>query len=438
MLFLDIVGSTTIADEVGDEAWRTLLARFRRAVRAELKRHGGREVDTAGDGFFATFPQPLAAIDAADAITTSVHELGLDVRVGIHTGEVELSDGHVSGMTVHIGARAMALADAAQVVVTSTVRDMEVGSPVRFEDAGEHELKGVAGRWHLYRATGIGTHVVEPPLGAEEAGRRQAGRVGAAPPHEGRPVARCGGRPPRRGGRVHRVRGPAKRVDVPAAHDADDPGSDRSADARALGGRGACRGYCSRHPRTSEGHSYGSARTWSSAEIFGTGTLDSRFPVPSWMGVGVGGGGIWLCRSGPGEWPWRFSRFDPLSGRETGHSDALSCNNGLMLTGPGGIWFVDELGNLVRLDPLPPYRIKWWDDIFRFPTQPFAAVPYGRGVWLVDTDGRQLTWYEPASGSPPDDPFPHRRVRALGGRRRIHPRACLDRRPGGLGDRPLG
>jgi hypothetical protein len=103
-----------------------------------------------------------------------------------------------------------------------------------------------------------------------------------------------------------------------------------------------------------------------------------------------------LCRSAVAG--WRFSRFDPLSGREIGHTNAWNCNNGPITSGPGGMWLVDELGNLVRFDPLPPYRLRWWDEIFRFPIQPFLAVSYGRGVWLVDAGSRQLMWYEPATG----------------------------------------
>jgi hypothetical protein len=393
VLFLDIVSSTTIADELGDESWRTLLGRFRRAVRGQLKRHGGREVDTAGDGFFATFPQPLAAIEAAEAITASVHELGLDVRVGIHAGEVELSDGHVSGMTVHIGARAMASAGAAEIVVTSTVRDMEVGSPVRFEDAGEHDLKGV-GRWHLYRATGVGAGLVEPPLAPEEATARM----------------RTAAEAPRRSRTVRWLAAAALVVAVVAAFAAFEAGRDGSRPAAprtillridpetlALARVDA---PADEQPLSAPANLGGTLLGFREDAVerrdIRTGALASAFPVPSWFGAGVGGGAVWLCRSAVGE--WRLSRFDPLSGREIGHTHAWNCNNGPMTSGPGGMWLVDELGNLVRFDPLPPYRLRWWDEIFRFPIQPFLAVSYGRGVWLIDAGRRQLLWYEPATG----------------------------------------
>jgi hypothetical protein len=398
VLFLDIVGSTTIADELGDEAWRSLLARFRRAVRAELKRQGGREVDTAGDSFFATFPQPLAAIEAADAIMASVHGLGLDVRVGIHTGEVELSDGHVSGMTVHIGARAMASAGSAEIVVTGTVRDMEVGSAVSFEDAGEHELKGVTGRWHLYRATGIGTHLVEPSLAPDEAKERR--RASSEPPRGPKVVLWLAAAATvlvagiafavfeARGGTT--AAPPAMETILVRI----DPGTYRLSQVDGPVEETLML------PANLGGTLLRFRQDAVERRDLATGRLESTFPVPSWLGVGigVGGGAVWLCRAGPGEWPWRLSRFDPLSGRETGHAATLNCNTGPMTAGPGGIWFVDDDGSLVRLNPLPPYRIKVRDDIFRFPIQPFLVVPYERGVWLVDAESRQLMWYEPASG----------------------------------------
>jgi len=149
VLFTDIVGSSQRAAELGDRAWRGLLAAHNSVVRHELERFQGREVDTAGDGFLATFDGPARAVRCAHAIQAEMAELGLELRAGLHTGEVELVDGKVAGIAVHTGARVAALAGSGEVLVSSTVKDLVAGSGIRFEDHGEHELKGV-GAWRLY------------------------------------------------------------------------------------------------------------------------------------------------------------------------------------------------------------------------------------------------------------------------------------------------
>ena len=154
VLFTDIVGSTERAAELGDRAWHALLERHHAVVRAMLGRYRGREVDTAGDGFFATFDGPARAARCATAITEAVRPLGLEVRAGVHTGEVEIGSGDVHGLAVHIGARVGALAGPGEVLVSQTVKDLVAGSGLTFEDAGEHELKGVPDRWRLYRVVG--------------------------------------------------------------------------------------------------------------------------------------------------------------------------------------------------------------------------------------------------------------------------------------------
>jgi class 3 adenylate cyclase len=151
VLFTDIVGSTERAVEVGDRSWQTLLERHHAVVRAMLGRYRGREVDTAGDGFFATFDGPARAIRCARAISDAMPSVGLEIRAGLHTGEIEMIDDGVRGITVHIGARVAALAGSSEVLVSQTVKDLVVGSGLSFEDAGEHELKGIPDRWRLYR-----------------------------------------------------------------------------------------------------------------------------------------------------------------------------------------------------------------------------------------------------------------------------------------------
>ena len=150
IVFTDIVGSTGRAALLGDDRWRDLLDNHDNIVRRELHRFGGREVKTAGDGFVAMFSSPSAAIACADEIIDAVGVLGIEVRVGIHAGEVEVRGSDVAGMAVHIGARVAALAGPSEVLVSSTVRDIVTGSRRTFADRGEHELKGVPARWRLY------------------------------------------------------------------------------------------------------------------------------------------------------------------------------------------------------------------------------------------------------------------------------------------------
>ncbi len=152
VLFTDIVDSTTRMANVGDRAWRVLLEQHHAIVRAQLTRARGTEVDTAGDGFFASFDGPARAVRCAKAIVEGLHELGIDVRSGLHTGECELVDGKISGIAVHTGARVAAHAGAGEVLVSSTVKDLVAGSGLEFDDRGVHELKGIPGEWRLYAA----------------------------------------------------------------------------------------------------------------------------------------------------------------------------------------------------------------------------------------------------------------------------------------------
>jgi class 3 adenylate cyclase len=154
ILFTDLVDSTARAAELGDRAWRELLAKHHSVVRRELARFRGEERDTAGDGFFATFDGPARAIRAAQAIVDGVRALGLEIRAGVHTGECELHDGKIAGIAVSTGARVAAYAGPGEVLVSSTVKDLVAGSGIAFEDRGAHELKGVPGEWRLYAVRG--------------------------------------------------------------------------------------------------------------------------------------------------------------------------------------------------------------------------------------------------------------------------------------------
>ena len=153
IVFTDIVGSTQRAAELGDQRWHELLDNHDRIVRYQLQRFSGREVNTAGDGFVATFTSPSVAIDCAEAIVDAVRPLGIEIRAGIHAGEVELRGADIAGMAVHIGARVGALAGPSEVMVSSTVREIVTGSRRSFIERGEHDLKGVPGRWRVYAST---------------------------------------------------------------------------------------------------------------------------------------------------------------------------------------------------------------------------------------------------------------------------------------------
>jgi len=150
VLFTDIVDSTRRAAEMGDRDWRALLDAHDVIVRAQLNRFRGREVNTSGDGFLAMFDGPQRAIRCAMAIRDAVQALGIEVRAGLHTGECEVRGDDIGGIGVHIGARVSALAPPNDVLVSSTLRDLVIGSGLKFEERGTHQLKGVPGEWHLF------------------------------------------------------------------------------------------------------------------------------------------------------------------------------------------------------------------------------------------------------------------------------------------------
>ena len=185
VLMLDVVGSTHVAAQLGDARYRELSSRFNRIVRAAFKRFGGKEEDNAGDGFFATFSQPDRAIRCAVTIAEEVRTLGVEVRSGIHTGQTEDQAGKTHGIAVVIGARVMSLADAGDILVTSTTKELVTGSGFGFEDFSAHELKGVPGTWQVFAVTGVNDEQRTRPLQAAEAAKRRAAIAPSDP--RGRP-----------------------------------------------------------------------------------------------------------------------------------------------------------------------------------------------------------------------------------------------------------
>jgi class 3 adenylate cyclase len=154
VLFTDIVGSTAQAASLGDQRWRSMLDAHDRTVREQLRRFRGREINTTGDGFVASFDGPARAIRCAQAINEATEKLGVQLRVGLHTGECEVRGDDLGGLAVHIAARVGALAAPGEVLVSGTVKDLVVGSGIEFDDRGEHDLKGVPGSWKLFAVEG--------------------------------------------------------------------------------------------------------------------------------------------------------------------------------------------------------------------------------------------------------------------------------------------
>lgn len=181
VLFTDVVGSTELAREMGDVRWSRLLAAQRRVIRALLRSNGGREVDTAGDGFFAVFDRPADAVRCAFAACSEVQELGLDIRGGVHFGEVELAKNEVHGIVVHTGARVMGHAGASEVLVTATVRDLVAGSKFDLQERGNVELKGVPGTWTLYDVMSVDEQLRPAPIESASVASERRDRVAATP-----------------------------------------------------------------------------------------------------------------------------------------------------------------------------------------------------------------------------------------------------------------
>jgi class 3 adenylate cyclase len=160
ILFTDIVGSTQKLSELGDAVWKETRSAHDERAKAEIERHHGKYIESTGDGLLATFDGPARAVRCAQAIGAALRPLGLEIRAGCHTGEVEIDDDGVAGIAVHIGARVAALAGPGEVLVSSTVRDLVAGAGLEFEERGEYDLKGVPGSWRLYAVAGDGSQVV--------------------------------------------------------------------------------------------------------------------------------------------------------------------------------------------------------------------------------------------------------------------------------------
>lgn len=192
VLFTDIVGSTEVASELGDARWRELLTRHHEIVRRDLRRYGGRERDTAGDGFFATFDAPADAVRCAVAAQSNVRTLGIEIRAGVSFGQVEQIDGKPGGLVVVAGARIMGESDAGAVLVSSAVRDVLPGAGITFEDVGVRRLKGLDDEVHVYSVTAVDGEAIEHPESDQEVARLRRGQVTQPEPAANRRWMRAG------------------------------------------------------------------------------------------------------------------------------------------------------------------------------------------------------------------------------------------------------
>jgi class 3 adenylate cyclase/streptogramin lyase len=383
VLFTDIVGSTQRAEELGDARWRRLLTTHHAIVRKALKRHGGREIDTAGDGFFATFTQPSDAIDCAAEMIAKLRAVGIDIRAGVHMGEVEIMDSGVGGIAVHVGARVMSKAEPGQILVSNTVRDLMSGSDLAFQDIGFHELKGVGAQVHLYSVRPSAPDAEPEPLipeAEEPAARRRRiavwASVGVVVVAAAVVVAVVLG-------------GSSASAFVPAPNTVAElsPTSDDVIGGVAVG-------------TTPTGLAFGDGLLW--VANFDDKTVQSidvatRTAGPAKggvlsnpTGIAVGGGFVWVTNGFSGQ----VVKIDPNQANLTTPTDVGSGVAGLAF-GSGQVWIAQaDQGVLIRLDAVTGSH--------QPVTLPAGAQPVdvaiGAGeVWVADAQGGRVLEVDPST-----------------------------------------
>lgn len=424
VLFVDIVSSTELASRIGDAAWQRLLGQYYAAVRDRLKRFGGRQIDTAGDGLFAAFEVPADAISCALSIRDLAAELGFEIRAGLHMGEAQTIEGKVGGIAVHIGARIAAAAGAGEVLVSGTLKELVEGSGLSFEQRGEVELKGVPGRWRLFLALppvviGASATVVEAP------GLRTQSRPGAAQGALGRFLPRSlfvrgvgvagvavvlvvvaagilvgkGTAKPTPAPGGNAVASPSTVPSVPVEANSLgrlDPStgtvlSDRSVGAQPSGIAVAADGSIWVTNTT--------AGTVSRLDASGTTVVQTIQGVgvsPTGIAISpttaaVAAGAVWVAASGSRE----IARINPVTNTVVKLYPVGNGPGGLAVDASGQVWIADRLdGALVRLDPTTgketPYTIGLTP----------MEVAFGAGsVWVSDYDKGTVVRVDPADGS---------------------------------------
>jgi class 3 adenylate cyclase/streptogramin lyase len=441
VLFTDIVGSTAIAEELSDSRWRELLRRHHAIVRRELRRFRGREIDTAGDGFFAVFDSPAQAVRCACAIGDAVRELGIEIRAGLHLGEVELTDGKAQGIAVHIGSRILALAKPGDVLVSAPLRTTVAGSGVKFEARGRRRLKGVEGTWQVFSVAAVDGEPRMPALEPEEAARRRgaispvavarrptilvAATVAAAAVVAVSVLMTQGEAPPRRGatgppvGSLVRIDPRADRVEQvirDVFHTSVGQGvrivpqlAAGEGSVWILGAQGVSAvdpGQGDRWGTTplgyifaDQGFGVGYRAVWlrrgTTIERINPATGDLLQPTthPDWTAFGgglvIGSGGVWVVDRSS------IFRLAPQSGEVIGRID-LHATVDELATGEGSLWVADDLaGRVLRIDPR---RGRVLEEIPL--TGGLDELAVGEGsVWVLDSTAGTLTSIQPDTGT---------------------------------------
>jgi class 3 adenylate cyclase len=450
ILFLDIVGSTQLASELGDRRFRELYTQYWRIVRGELRRAGGREQDPAGDGLAAVFSQPADALRAAAGILGRVQTVGVDVRAGLHTGQCEVVDGKLRGIAVHTAARVMATAGAAELLVTATVRELTVGDELEMVDAGSHVLKGVRGSWQLYRVTAIDKTPLPQPLTPARAlerlhalqgdrrgrnGRNRltilvAAALGAVATAVATPLLTLGGDgPTQAAGAASPIS--LLRVD-PANNRVAAVVRDRDVALDTYVGLATVNGSLQQFVMKK--------RTEVERDVR-TGRVLRRLKLDRLLrDFDFGLGSFWTLRAGFGSRPATVERIDPLSGRHLATlklpaSVSVSSDVGFIGFDGGKVWVLDEAMQLAELDPSTHHILGTWPShayaaafmsrgrylwlwgsppsatLFRFdtrthrtrryeiPQQPWLVSSYGASLWILDARTHTLTPFDPRFGT---------------------------------------
>jgi class 3 adenylate cyclase/DNA-binding beta-propeller fold protein YncE len=424
VLFTDIVGSTALAEQLGDKRWREVLTRHHRMVRRALRRHGGREVDTAGDGFFARFDQPSAAIDCAIEMIDELRAAGIAIRAGVHMGEVEVIGDKVGGIAVHVGARVMTEAHAGELLVSATVRDLMAGSDYRFEDVGFRDLKGVSASVHLYAVEQDDATAERPtpgPQAGEDSPRRAptpwlaTGAVvvlaavaaaflalrGSGPAFSPAPntVVQLDERTGEISGGVAVGTTPTnvafgegalwvanfdnktiQRVDV--------------ADRIAMPAEG---GVSSTPTGLAVGGGYvwvtnGFARTLVRIDPTEPNAVKTFEIASSLKGVAFGEGAVWVADANDGQ----VVRLDPVTGDLTRVSLPKGAQPGDVAVGAASVWVTDELGGRVFRIDAASLDVS---DVYTLLEGAPARIAFGDGrVWVTSTDADTLTRFVASTG----------------------------------------
>ena len=390
VLFFDVVGSTQVAAHLGDARYRELLSRFYRIVARDLKRFGGKEEDRAGDGFFATFTQPLQAIRCAAALIREVRELGIEIRVGMHTGECETLGGKTQGMAVVIGARVMSLGGAGELLVTNTTRELVTGGDLSFEDFSAHELKGVPGTWQVWAVTAVDGIEVGGALRGEDAAERLE-QIRPVPA-----VRRLARRPA-----LIAVALAVVLVLVVVLLTRNGPGGTPvlirvDADAYKMT-REVADGHQSFHMPGAlwfEGSTLWQAtadelvrRDPSSGEAVET------HPLDLWNRIEFAVGSAWILHpAGPGH--TRLERLDLVSG-DVQKELELPGDAADIRAGPDSLWYLSEAGDLVEIDPIGTKVLhRYTVDAFA----PGVVVPLLGDVWICDCIVGKALRFDPEKG----------------------------------------